>query len=207
MSATAKRKLFVNFLEKRLQISDINGGTFTLPQFNKYEEVPFEVVIVEPANSSRVIDRFSRLDISALTLSIAINDTFDDAAPLAYQNTFTKDEVNNVFSGELSLNTSALNTYLGASDSKTAYIEIAITEGTARSVIYIGTITLQNAVTQSGAVVPTPVDEYYTKAQADSQFVRKIENGFVTVTSPNGLYQRIFGVDDGGAAIDQILPV
>jgi hypothetical protein len=56
-------------------------------------------------------------------------------------------------------------------------------------------------------VVPTPVDEFYTKAQADSQFVRKIEDGFITVQSPGGTYQRVIGVDDGGAAIDQILPV
>jgi hypothetical protein len=206
MPATATRKLFVNFLKKTLQISDINGGAFILPPFNKYEAVPFEIVIVEPS-SSRGIDRFTRMDVSALSLSVAINDTYDDASPLAYQNTWTKDEVDNVFSGELSLNTAALNTYLGSDSSKAAYFEIAISEGTARSVIYIASVTLQNAVTQSGAVVPTPVDEYYTKAQADSQFVRKIENGFVTVTSPGGTYQRVLGVDDGGAAIDQILPV
>jgi hypothetical protein len=107
----------------------------------------------------------------------------------------------------LSLNTAALNSWIGSESSKAAYFEIAITEGTARSVIYIASITLQNAVTQSGAVVPTPVDEFYTKAQADSQFVRKIEDGFITVQSPGGTYQRVIGVDDGGAAIDQILPV
>jgi hypothetical protein len=147
------------------------------------------------------------MDVSALSLSIAVNDTYDDAAPLAYQNIWTKDEVDNVFSGELSLNTAALNSWIGSESSKAAYFEIAITEGTARSVIYIASITLQNAVTQSGAVVPTPVDEFYTKAQADSQFVRKIEDGFITVQSPGGTYQRVIGVDDGGAAIDQILPV
>jgi hypothetical protein len=206
MSATATRKLFVNFLKKTLQISDINGGAFVLPALNKYEAVPFEIVILEPA-SSRGLDRFTRMDVSALSLSIAVNDTYDDAAPLAYQNIWTKDEVDNVFSGELSLNTAALNSWIGSESSKAAYFEIAITEGTDRSVIYIASITLQNAVTQSGAVVPTPVDEFYTKAQADSQFVRKIEDGFITVQSPGGTYQRVIGVDDGGAAIDQILPV
>ena len=44
---TATRKLFVNWDSKTLQVSDTNGGAFTLPYFNKYETVPFEVVIVE----------------------------------------------------------------------------------------------------------------------------------------------------------------
>lgn len=202
MPASAARQLFVNFLSKTLQISDLNGGAFLLPKFNKYEAVPFEIVIVKPDGL-----RFSRLDVSALSLGVAINDSFDSATPLAYQNTWTKDEVLNVFSGELNLNTAALNSYLGASETKTAYFEITMSEGTARSVIFIASVTLQNSVTQSGAVTPSPVDEFYTKAQADSQFVRKIEDGFITVTSkPLGTYQRVIGVDDGGTPIDQILP-
>lgn len=209
MAATATRKLFVNLATKKLQVSDAKSSEFVLPWFNKYETVPFEICIVEPSLVALGLERFSRVDISAVSLSVAINDTFDDATPLAYQNTFTKNEDTNVFSGELSLNTSALNTYVGSADSKTAYFEIEIQEGTARLKIFTAVVTIQNGVTQVGTVAPSPVDEYVTKAAADAQYVRKVmpAGEQITITSPSGTYQRILGVDDGGAAIDIILPV
>lgn len=209
MAATANRRIFVNWFSKKLQISDRKSGEFVLPVFNKYETIPLEVVIVEPDTANTGIDRFARVDISNLSLSVSINDTFDDSSPLAQQTSWTKDEDNNIFTGELALNTAALNTYIGSSDSKTAYLEIEIQEGTARSKVFTGTVILQNAVTTVSTTAPTPLDEYYTKAQTTAQFVQKVlpAGEQITLTSPSGTYQRIIGVDDGGAAIDIILPV
>jgi hypothetical protein len=209
MAATAKRRLFVNWFTKKLQLSDRKSGEFTLPAFTKYETIPLEICIIEPDLAGVGIDRYSRVDISNLSLTVTINETYDDPAPLAQQATWTKNEDDNVFSAELALNTAALNAYLGSSDSKTAYIEIEIQEGTARNKIFIAAITLQNAVSQITSVAPTPLDEYYTKPQVTAQFVAKVmpAGEQITITSPGGIYQRIVGVDDGGAPIDIILPV
>ena len=205
----AARKLFANWATKILQVSDLNGGQFILPAFNKYEVIPLEVIIVEPDTQSVGLPRFSRVDISNLSLSIALNDTYDDAAPLAYQNSFTKDEETNVFSGNLSLNTAALNSWLGSSDSKEALFEIEIQEGTTVSKVYLATVTVKNSVAQIGATVPSPVDDYFTKAQTTAQFLRHINAAGVqiTITSPGGVYQRIIGIDDGGNFIDQAVQV
>lgn len=209
MAATATRRLFPNLSNKTLQISDLNGGVFVLPPFTKYETVPIEIVIVEPDLTSRRLDGFSRVDISNLSLSVAIHSGFDTAAPLAYQSTWAKDEVLNVFSGELALNTALLNTYLGSSETKAAYFEIEIQEGTARQKIIIVPITLQNAVTQVSSVAQTPQDEYFTKAQIVAQFVPRVmeAGGQQTFTSPGGNKQRVLGVDNGGVPIDQVFDV
>lgn len=209
MSATATRKLFVNFQTKSLQISDRNGGVFVLPPFNKYETVPLEIVLVELDTAAAGLPRYRRMDISNLSISVAINDAFDTATPLAYQSTFTKDEELNVFSGELSLNTVAMNFYMGSAETGSPYFEIEIQEGTARNKIYTAIVTIQNAVTQVGSAIPTPADEYLTKAQQVAQFVQKImpASEQLTFTSPSGNWQRIVGVDDSGAPIDIILPV
>src|SRR6185295_6326338 len=98
MSATATRKLFANFQTKALQISDRNGGVFVLPPFNKYETVPLQIVLVEADLTSTGLPKYNRMDVSALSISVAINQTFDSAAPLAYQPTFAKDESLNMFS-------------------------------------------------------------------------------------------------------------
>lgn len=207
--ATAKRRLFVNWYTKTLQVSDRVGSPFVLPHFNKYEVVPLEIVIVEPDLESKGILRFSRVDISNLSVSVALNDTYDDAAPLAYQNTFTKDETQNVFTGDLSLSTAALNSWLSSSEYKDAYFEIEIQEGSNISKVYLSTVRVYQSVSQVGAIVPSPVDEYYTKAQNDQQFLKPISGPGVqhTLTSPGNVYQRIFGVTDDGQPIDQILPV
>lgn len=209
MSATATRKLFVNFQTKALQISDRNGGLFALPNFNKYETVPLEIVLVESDLTATGLPKYTRMDVSALSISVAISQSFDSAAPLAYQPTFTKDEQLNLFSAELALNTAALNTYLGSADSKSAYFEIEVQEGTARTKVYTAIITLQNAVTQVGGTVPSPVDEYLTKAQQVAQFFPRVggASGQLTFTSPGSIYQRIIGVADDGSPIDQILPI
>lgn len=205
----ATRKIFAHWGNKLLQFSDFNGGVITLPPFNKYENVPFEIVIVEDDVTAVGPPKFSRVDISPLSMSIALNDTYDVATPLAYQNTFAKDEIFNVFSGSLSLNTSALNTWLGSSTYKDGIFEIEIQEGSNVSKIYQATVRVNNSVAQVGATVPSPADEYYTKAQADQQFVKPVGDAGrqVTLTSPGNVYQRIFGVDDNGQPIDQILPV
>lgn len=206
--ATATRKLFINWATKTLQVSDTNGGTFVLPDFAKYEVIPFEVVIVEPDLSSVGLPRFQRVDISNLSLAVVLNDTLDDATPLAYQNSFSKDETTNVFSGSLSLNTAALNAWL-TTDSKDAYFEVELQEGTNVSKIYRIGVRVVKSVLPVGAEVPSPVDEYFTKEQTKSQFVQFVmaPGQQLTITSPGNIYQRILGIDDGGNLIDQVLPV
>ncbi len=203
--ATANRRLFCNWYNKTLQISDRNSGTFVLPPFNKYETIPFEIVIVEPDLTATGFDRFQRVDISNLSLSVALNDNLDDASLLAYQPVFTKDEENNVFSGELSLNTAAFNAYLTSADTtKSAYFEIEMQEGTARSKIYVAQVTLQNSPTIIGNETPTPVDEYYTKAQVEQQFVKKVmpAGESITMTTPDGTKQIVIQpLDDGTTTI------
>lgn len=208
MAATAQRAIFVNWVTKKLQRSATDGSEILLPVFVKYETVPLRVIILEPdpTEGSR---RFARVDISNLALQVSINQTYDTASPLAQQGTWTKDELLNEFSGELALNTAGLNTYLGSSSTMPAYIEIEITEGTARSKIYVAGITLQNAVAQVSSVAPTPLDEYYTKAQIEQQFVKKVmaANETLTFTTPDGTYQRVLGAGDGQNPIDQWFPV
>ena len=206
--ATAFRRLFVNKETKTLQVSDTNGGPFILPYFNKYETIPLSVVIVEPDYTAVGINRFGRVDISPLSLKVAIHSGYDTASPLTEQTTWTKDETLNTFEGELPMNVAAMNTFIGSSATIAAVFEIEWSEGTARSKIVLPCI-LQNAVTQPGSAGPAATTEYYTKPETNAQFVAKImpAGEQITITSPGNVYQRIIGVDDGGNVIDQVVPV
>ena len=205
--ATAYRKVFVNWTTKLLQAGEQDSSPVTLPEFNKYESVPFHVVIVEP--DPVIPNKFNRVDISNLTLKASLNDTLDDAAPLAEQSTWTKDTNENTFSGEFDLNTSNLNTLVGSNTSIQAYFQFtAVDSAGGRRVLYQETVTVTNSVIQPTTTSPDPVVTYYTAAETDGLFLKAVNGAGVQLTmiSPSGNYQRIWGVDDAGQPIDQILP-
>lgn len=199
----------MNWFTKSLQVSDSDGGLFVLPRFAKYETIPLAITIVEPALNSKGLPRFSRVSIAALSLSVAINQSLDSATPLVQQPTWAKNQTENVFTAELAMGTAAMNGYIGSNATMPAFLEIEVQELTARSKSLIIPITLENAVTQVTTTAPAPLDEYLTKAQTTAQFAAKVmrPGEQFTLVSPGNVYQRVWGVDDGGNAIDQILPV
>lgn len=203
----ATLRLYVNLARKALQFSDQSGSAFVLPTFYKYETVPLEITLVEPDPVSQL--RYIKPDISNIALSVAINDTLDDGSPLAQQTTWTKDTTARTFTGNLELNTAGFNSFLGSSAEKAAYFEIELTEGTARWKVIVAGITVKNAVQQPATTAPSPVQEYYTKAQLDQMFAKYLNGAGQTFTlrSPSGTFERIIGIGDDGTPLDQIAAV
>lgn len=202
------RKLFVNWHKKSLQLSDESESPVQPPIFQKYETVPLEVVIVEPCDPWGH-DDFRRIDITGVSLTVSINDTLDDATPLASQSSWTKDTSRNTFTGELSLNNSGMNTYIGSAATKAAYLEIEVREGASATVkIYSAEITLKGSVVQLTSTAPSPAAEYLTRAQMEGLFVQ-FRNGAgktITLVSPDGSTQRVIGANDDGTGQDDYLP-
>jgi len=143
-------------------------------------------------------------------LTVSINDTLDDATPLAQQQTWAADSTLNFFEGVLDLNTSALNSFVGATVTGVdAYFQIQIGQtGGQQTTVYQRKILILNSVTQPTTTAPDVLNTYYTAQQSDGLFLKSIgTNGqFITILSPSGNYARTYGVDDGGAPIDIILP-
>jgi len=206
--AGLSRKLFVNWHKKNLQLSDESATTVDPPAFQKYETVPLEVVIVEPCDPWGPND-FRRVDITGVSLSVSINDTLDDAAPLASQSSWTKDTSLNTFTGELSLNNAGMTSYIGSASTKAAFLEIEVREGASATIkIYSAEITLKGSVVQLTTTAPSPQDEYLTRAQMEGLFVQ-FRNGAgktITLVSPDGSTQRVLGCNDDGTGQDDYLP-
>lgn len=201
------RNFTVNWASKILQESHLSGAEIILPAFFKYELVPIKLRIVEP-DPGIVPEGYALISVAPLTLKISINDTLDDASPLATQSTWAKDTALNEFSGTLDLNTAALSAYVGSSASVTAYIQIEVVEGTTAHILYQAQVTIKNSVTQPTTSSPDPTNTYRTAAESDGLYLKAVNGAGIQLTliSPSGNYQRIIGVDDGGAAIDEILP-
>lgn len=203
--ATAYRKLYVNWITKLLQAGEQDDTPVVLPDFSKYESAPFEIAIVEPHPTFP--NRFNRVDISNLTLKASVNDTLDDASPLAEQSTWTKDTDANTFSAELDLNTSGINSAVGTAVSVTAYFQLtAIDAAGGRRVLYQEQVNITNSVIQPTTTSPDPTKSYPTWDEAYGVFMVATNRPGVqiAVRSPSGLKIRYFGVDDNGTKIDDV---
>lgn len=206
--ATNFKNLWVNWEEKRLQQSDLNGGDFVLPDFMKYEEVPFRVRILE-RDPAGVPEGWAIVSVAPFTLAITINDTLDDASPLADQQVWVPDTTLNKFEGVLQLNTPAMNAYVGSAISVNAYFQITLSQGGGQPTpIYQRPIKILNSVNQPTTTSPDVTKVYRTADESDLVYLTAIgkPGQFRAELSPSGNYARYTGVDDGGAPIDLILP-
>lgn len=205
--ATLFQDIYVDWISKTLRASDTSTAEVLIADFIKYESRPLRVHIIAPDPTFYPL-QFSHVSVSPFTLKVTLNDTLDDAAPLAEQSTWVKDTSANTFSAALDLNTAGMSAYVGSNASVSAYFQIELTEtGGVPTVIYQRQVTIQNSVTQPTTTSPDVSQTYYTAQQTDGLFLKAVNGAGVQLTmiSPSGTYQRIWGVDDAGQPIDQIL--
>jgi hypothetical protein len=205
MTVALARKLFVNWHTRQRHKSDLSSSLDPVATmgFLKYEQYPFEVVLIEPDPDGGAHD-FVRVDITDLSLKMAINDTLEDSTPLAEQTSWSKNTSTNVFSGTLNLNTSAMNTYISAT--KAPYFELEVSDGTNRVKILQEVCAVAQSLLPVTTTSPDPSRVYLDYNENLGIFVpRVMGNGeSITIPSPNGAYQRILGCNDDGTRRDDI---
>lgn len=169
--------------------------------FLKHEQYPFEVVIVEP-NPDGGPNSFVRVDITDLSLKMAINETLGSATPKAEQTSWVKDTSRNVFSGTLDLNTSAMNTYIDGD--KSPYFELEIYDGTNRVKILQETCDVAQSLMPVTTTSPDPARVYLTYEEMLGIFVPRVMGPGETLTwrDFNGNNLRIFGTRTDGTPQD-----
>lgn len=199
------RKLFVNWHTRKRQRSDVSGGPDVVSRlgFAKYENAPLEIVLIEPDPNTPGPNNFIRVDITDLSLKVVINDSLDDATPLVQQTTWTKNTGDSTFTGYLDLNTGTMNTYMGSAD-KTPYFEIEITDsGGGRVKVLTEPCDVIVGVAQVTTTSPDPSQVYYTAAEIEGMFMRRILGPGETLTLQNNVGgQRILGLRDDGTPQD-----
>lgn len=203
------RKLFINWHTRKRQRSDesMSGDVVDTLSFLQYENIPFEVVIVEPDPDGGVND-FNRVDITDLSMKMAVNDTYDDATPLAEQASWTKSTANNTFTGALNLNTGSMNTFIGSNNSQNAIFEVEILDSTgARSKIITETCLVKRGVLQTTTTSPDPAKVFLELDQAKGLFLPRVLGDQETITFRNGVYRRVIGVNADGSGLDDFYQI
>ena len=160
-------------VDRRLRtLVDIGGTPTAIPPLFQSNVTQIEVCVVSPPEF--INSAYTKLDMSAFGLRIAVGDTPTGTAggptPMALQDTFTWDATHRVFTGQLALNTAAVDSYLGALASRQAYFEINLTSGGGRETIFQSTFTLKAILDEIGSVAPGPEDQYLTAAEIEALY-------------------------------------
>jgi|ERR1051326_3231886 hypothetical protein len=187
----------------------LNGSPLSLPALFEYNVKPLQIQVVDPISAA--FPTYSLVDLAAYGLRVGIwptpTGTAAGPASLALQTVWVWDAVNKWFTGSLDLGTAALESYIGALSEKTAYFEVTLTLAGERITLLQELVTLKAVGDEGSITAPTPADTYYTKADSDARFFKKVGDAgeVLVLKSPNGLWGRELGVADDGSAIDNII--
>lgn len=188
------------------------GFATSLPAQFQSNTVDIEVQVVDPGG---ITASPTVCDMSAYGMRVSVGDTPTGSSggpvPLALStltwNAASVPTSPSRFVGSLALNTAAIDTYLGALPSKTAYFEVNLTIAGTRITIFQGSFEIKAVVDEGTSTVPTPTDTYLTKNESLATLVRKVglPGELIVLTSPDGVYGRELGVSNSGAPIDNII--
>ena len=184
----ARLKIYVDWFNKRLQLGSKNAGAFTMPKLFQGDNVPFQIHILEP-DPAGTPNKFVNVDVSSMALKFAISDTptgtSGSPTPFVTQFSWSKDTNENFFYGTVNFATSELNTYLGESDEKTAWLELEITESANVTTIYQGQVTIRAEVNETATVEVAPGETALSLEVAEQMFAKKYMNNGESITFPS----------------------
>jgi hypothetical protein len=190
------------------KIVAFNGSVSSMPDLFQSNTVTLQVQIVDPASTQ--IGTPSIVDMGTFGLRAAVGPSpMGTTGPtlLALQDTFTWDSANKWFTADLALNTTGVDTYIGSQPQASAFFEINLTYAGGRITILQVPLLLRAVCDELTGTVPTPTDQYLTKAECLALFVKYINDAgkTITLTSPTtGKLVELGANDDGSFMADSI---
>jgi hypothetical protein len=180
-------QLYVNIAEKTLVEGIASRTRVSLPPFFQGDTVSLEIAVLKRNPGGGYAAPFSKLTLSGYSCRVGlglapVGNTA--VTPAALQTTFTI-SADNLFTGDLALNTAGINTMLGSSAQVSGVFEIELGIGGTYETIFQTTVTLKAELIESAATVPTPTETYLTASETEAQFVAKVMGNGEAIYIPN----------------------
>ncbi len=200
-------KLAIN--RQSRQLVYFNGSATAVPPLFQSNNQDFQIQIVDPDPSGR-IGGLVAVDMAGTGLRVAIGATPTGSSggpsPLALQDSagWTWDAVNKWFTGSLALNTTDVDTYIGSSAFRVAYLEVNSTLSGSRITLLQASFNLTAVVDELTSTTPSSTEQYLTRAECLALFAKLVNDlgTRIVFKSANGLYGREIGVGEDGGAVD-----
>lgn len=198
-------KLYANRSTNSLVASVERPDGFSIPPLVQGDTISIQLSVVED-NPTAGIGAVSLVNLAPYSLKIGLGTTptgSGGGTVIALQTSWTLDSNQTAYTGELSLNTAEVTTFLGTSSSRNAHIEIELktTATGAFETVYIGQVEIRAQLITTGSTVPIPGDTALGSAEAAATYVPKLgaAGGSIVLTSSDGTKQGILYWGDDGA--------
>lgn len=182
-----------------------NGTVSQIPDLFQSNTVTLQVQVVDPAPTTLQNPTLVNMNGFGLRASVGPKPTGASGGPalLALQDTFTYDNINLWWIGDLTLNTVAVNNYIGAADFATAWFELNLTIAGNRDTLLQQQFVIRANVDEGIALIPDPAEVFLTKAETLALLAAKLDK---VMKSPSGTWARELGIADDGTPTDSIGP-
>lgn len=208
----AEITIYIDIINRRLVKGLDNSDLFPFTEAYGCSQLNLAVIPVMPTYAPTG-GKFTKVDISGLTLKCYVGPRAGASAVKASQTTWTKvydpGVTTGKFTAELDLNTSEMNTAIGSNDSYSSFVEFWLTENGMARQVYQGPFTVYAAVFDStGSALPTSASNYLTREECIEMFVRFFGNAAgktIETVSPDGASSRITGCNNDKSAKDDLI--
>jgi len=199
----ARLKLFIDWYSKKLVRGLNDPGPFALPSFYQGDVVPMQVYVVAPNGIY-----YSQENVGSMALKFAVSATPTGTpttpAPFVTEFAWSKDTSDGsgfFYSEGVAFNTAELNTFLGAEASKTAYLEMEITEASTITTILQTPVTIKAEIVETGTLTVADGQTPLSLEAANQLYAGKVMGAGETIImkSPDGSVGVILGVNNDGS--------
>ncbi len=204
----AAQELIID-LQRKLFVADLRGAEWQFPSPYHSENLCLNVRFLKlnpEGDPFFNLGHFTLVPISGSALTIAILQASNNTV-LASQTSWTYDSGTNIITGFLNLFQSAMVTAIGSSASLVCKIVLKIVTASDGTYVVTSPLTVLLDPIVAGVPAPTPSFAYYTAAEMDARYLKKISDPGETWTSksPDGVHQRILGMRNDGSAQDDVI--
>lgn len=197
------QELIIDLQRKQL-VGDLRGAEWRMPQPFHSEVLGLRCRFLNynPQGDAYFnLGNFTLQNISGSALTIAVLKA-SDLSLLASQTSWAYDAANNVITGLLDLYTVGMIAAIGAASSLACKFLVKLVTAADGTYVLMNDLTVQRDPVSAGIGAPVPSSSYYTAAEMDARYLKKVEDAGIVWTSksPTTGRQTIWGTNEDGSA-------
>jgi hypothetical protein len=197
----ARFDLYVDTYSGELVAGPANPALRAVPRLTQGDTVSLRIYLLERTTTHPLGTPYTVASVSALSLKVALGPKNGTAGSALYTQQFTwaKAPDNTYFFADLPLNTTAINTLIGAAESASAWFEIEYTQGGFPTTVLQKEVTINAEVIETGSIVVPSGQTAMTAEEAHALFLTRLVQGAIVLENEASGKQVVLYVDEDGA--------
>lgn len=202
----ARLDLYIDTYSRSLVVGPNNPANFTFPAIFQGDTISLRIYLLERTPTYPLTTPYTIATNTDLSLKVGIGPKNGTGGSSLYTQQFTwsKDGQNQYFYADLPLNTSGINTLIGAAESASAWFEVEYTQNGYPTTVFQQQVTLHAEVIETGTIEVPPGETALSVEVANNLFVKTENEGFILRNPNTNARAFVYLGDDGALHCDPI---